>query len=90
MEPEESASANELAETAEEFSSSSVPNNQTSLLDMNSLRTEIKLIVREAIKDSLTEVIHEALNQGIRAGFNQISEDLMELTKTLIKSLTDI
>lgn len=61
--------------------------NTSSSFDMDSLRTEIKLIVREAVKESLTEVIHEALNDGIRAGFNQISEDLMSLTRNLIKSI---
>lgn len=59
----------------------------TQSIDIDSLRAEIKLIVREAVKESLTEVIHEALNEGIRAGFNQISEDLMSLTRNLIKSV---
>jgi hypothetical protein len=59
----------------------------SSPIDMNSLRAEIKFIVREAVKESLTEVIHEALNSSIRAGFNQISEDLMNLTRNLIKSI---
>lgn len=56
-------------------------------IDMNSLRTEIKFIIRDVIKESLTEIIHESLNSSIRAGFNQISEDLMNLTRNLIKSV---
>lgn len=61
--------------------------NEHSTFDMNVLRSEIKLMVREAVKESLTEVIHEALNSGIQAGFNQISENLMELTRNLIRSV---
>lgn len=59
-------------------------------LDMSVLRAEIKLMVREAVKESLTEVIHDALNAGIRAGFSQISEDLMNLTRNLIKSVESV
>lgn len=64
--------------------------NDTSSLDMSVLRTEIKLIVREAVKEILTEAIHDALNAGIRAGFSQISEDLMSLTCNLIKSVESV
>ena len=63
------------------------PANNHSSIDMESLKAEIKIMVREAIKESLIEVIHEALNTGIRAGFNQISEDLTNLTRTLISSV---
>lgn len=58
-----------------------------SSINMSTLNAEIKLMVREAIKESLTEVIHEAFNAGIRAGFNQLSEDLMNLTKKLLSSV---
>lgn len=61
--------------------------NVNSSIDMDSLKIEIRMMVREAVKESLTEVIHEALNSGIRAGFSQISEDLMNLTRTLISSV---
>ena len=69
------------------LASSSSSSSSSSSIDMNSLRAEIKLMVREAVKESLTEVIHEALNSSIKAGFNQISEDLMNLTRNLIKSV---
>jgi hypothetical protein len=87
-------SGNEAEEQIEEISPFNLPQGQDKSLgsssfsiDMNLLRAEIKLMVREAVKESLTEVIHESLNSSIRAGFNQISEDLMNLTRNLIKSI---
>ena len=81
-----------VAQEVENVESFILPQDQTvisshSSIDMDSLRTEIRFIVREAVKESLTEVIHEALNSGIRAGFNQISEDLINLARTLISSV---
>lgn len=83
--PFDSPQEQEKSLTSSSFSSSSSA--AAVAIDMSSLRTEIKLIVRDVIKESLTEVIHEALNSSIRAGFNQISEDLMNLTRNLIKSV---
>lgn len=88
---ENEISETEFVEQINQISPFNLPQNPettaSSLIDLDSLRTEIKLIVREAVKESLTEVIHEALNAGIRAGFSQISEDLMNLTRNLVNSV---
>lgn len=86
---ENEESSNELtADHIDHIVTSFTENQNNSVnIDLDSLKYEIKLMIRESIKETLTEVIHEALNSGIRAGFKQISEDLMELTKNLIKSV---
>ena len=55
--------------------------------NMSLLKDEIKCMVRDVIKESLSEIIYDALNEGIRAGFTQISEELITLTRNLIKSV---
>lgn len=56
--------------------------------DMESLRLMIRETVEECVRDSLAEIIHEAINRSVQGGFEQISRDLSGIVGELIKSVS--
>lgn len=94
LEPEFESGTVESALSTIEDDKQLPPLSTTSLssdpFNLSFYRDEIKGIIRESIKETLIEVVHDALSQGLQAGLSQLNKDISSLVRTLIQSTESI